>query len=130
MHHAQYLRRRQAGEYLKGKYGFGSEKTLAKLACLGGGPDFRKAARLWFFTSPRNSTNGRSPRSRPAAFDLRRGVRLRMGAPHAARVAHPRNAEGDPQKFAMLRGSQVSDIANSLTNKTALRSIPACSGSA
>jgi hypothetical protein len=43
MHPAQYLRRRQAGEYLKGKYGFGSEKTLAKLACLGGGPDFVKA---------------------------------------------------------------------------------------
>lgn len=42
MHPAQYLRRRQAGEYLKSKYGFGSEKTLAKLACLGGGPEFRK----------------------------------------------------------------------------------------
>jgi hypothetical protein len=44
MHTAQYLRRKQAGEYLKAKYGFGSEKTLAKLACLGGGPEFRKAA--------------------------------------------------------------------------------------
>ena len=41
---AQFLRRRAAGEYLKQKYGFGSEKTLAKLACLGGGPEFRKAA--------------------------------------------------------------------------------------
>jgi hypothetical protein len=28
MHTAQYLRRKQAGEYLKAKYGFGSEKTL------------------------------------------------------------------------------------------------------
>jgi hypothetical protein len=44
MHPAQYLRRRAAGEYLKSRYGFGSEKTLAKLACLGGGPIFRKAA--------------------------------------------------------------------------------------
>ena len=43
MHPAQYLRRRQAGEYLKDKFGFGSEKTLAKLACIGGGPEFRKA---------------------------------------------------------------------------------------
>jgi hypothetical protein len=43
MHPVQYLRRRAAGEYLKAKYGFGSEKTLAKLACLGGGPEFRKA---------------------------------------------------------------------------------------
>ena len=40
---AQYLRRKQAGEYLKSKFGFGSEKTLAKLACVGGGPEFRKA---------------------------------------------------------------------------------------
>jgi hypothetical protein len=38
MHPAQYLRRKQAGEYLKSKYGFGSARTLAKLACLGGGP--------------------------------------------------------------------------------------------
>ena len=44
MQPTQFLRRRAAGEYLKQKYGFGSEKTLAKLACLGGGPEFRKAA--------------------------------------------------------------------------------------
>jgi hypothetical protein len=39
----QFLRRKAAGEYLKTKYGFGSEKTLAKLASVGGGPTFRKA---------------------------------------------------------------------------------------
>ena len=39
MHPAQYLRRKEAGEYLKSKFGFGSAKTLAKLACLGGGPE-------------------------------------------------------------------------------------------
>lgn len=39
----QYLRRKAAGEYLKSKYGFGSEKTLAKLATIGGGPLFYKA---------------------------------------------------------------------------------------
>ena len=39
----QYLRRKFAGEYLQNKFGFGSEKTLAKLACVGGGPAFRKA---------------------------------------------------------------------------------------
>jgi hypothetical protein len=43
MHTAQYLRRKAAGEYLKTKFGFGSEKTLAKLATLGGGPAFHKA---------------------------------------------------------------------------------------
>lgn len=44
MHPAQYLRRKSAGEYLKANYGFGSEKTLAKLAVVGGGPIFHKAA--------------------------------------------------------------------------------------
>jgi hypothetical protein len=43
MHPVQYLRRKAAGEYLKTKFGFGSEKTLAKLACIGGGPEFCKA---------------------------------------------------------------------------------------
>jgi len=43
MHSAQFLRRKAAGQYLKSKYGFGSEKTLAKLATIGGGPVFHKA---------------------------------------------------------------------------------------
>ena len=44
MHSAKFFRRKAAGEYLKSKYGFGSERTLAKLACIGGGPIFQKAA--------------------------------------------------------------------------------------
>jgi hypothetical protein len=43
MQTAQYIRRKAAGEFLKAKFGFGSEKTLAKLACVGGGPPFHKA---------------------------------------------------------------------------------------
>lgn len=43
MQSLQFLRRKAAGEYLKSRYGFGSERTLAKLACIGGGPEFRKA---------------------------------------------------------------------------------------
>lgn len=39
----QFMRRKTAGEYLKSQYGFGSEKTLAKLASVGGGPIFHKA---------------------------------------------------------------------------------------
>jgi hypothetical protein len=53
MHPAQYLRRKQAGEYLKSKYGFGSEKTLAKLACIGGGPEFRKAGPAAIYEPPK-----------------------------------------------------------------------------
>lgn len=43
MHPAQYLRRKEAAEYLKARYGFGSVSTLAKLAVFGGGPEFHKA---------------------------------------------------------------------------------------
>jgi hypothetical protein len=42
MHPARYWRRKKAGEYLKSTYGFGSERSLAKLACVGGGPPFCK----------------------------------------------------------------------------------------
>ena len=38
-----FMRRQHAGRYLKEKYGFGSEKTLAKLASIGGGPEFHKS---------------------------------------------------------------------------------------
>lgn len=38
-----FLRRRDAAKYLKEKFGFCSEAMLAKLACVGGGPEFRKA---------------------------------------------------------------------------------------
>lgn len=39
---AVLLRRPEAADYLREKYGFGSAKTLAKLACVGGGPAFHK----------------------------------------------------------------------------------------
>lgn len=41
-----FLRRAEAGAYLKAKYGFGSGKTLAKLATEGGGPEFFKAGNI------------------------------------------------------------------------------------
>jgi hypothetical protein len=44
-----FLRRKDAGEYLKEKFGFGSEKSLAKLACVGGGPPFHKAGRTTLY---------------------------------------------------------------------------------
>ena len=42
MYSQKFFRRKDAGAYLKGTFGFCSEKTLAKLACMGGGPDYRK----------------------------------------------------------------------------------------
>jgi hypothetical protein len=46
------LRRRDAAEYLHTKYGFTTERTLAKLAVTGGGPAFRKAGRLPVYAIP------------------------------------------------------------------------------
>jgi hypothetical protein len=46
MHPAQYLRRKQAAEYLRSKFGYGAERTLAKLASVGGGPIYRKIGRI------------------------------------------------------------------------------------
>lgn len=39
MENKKYLRRKEAAQYLKLKYGVGSAKTLASLASEGGGPD-------------------------------------------------------------------------------------------
>lgn len=41
----EYLRRDAAADYLKKRYGAGTSATLAKLACIGGGPPFRKFGR-------------------------------------------------------------------------------------
>jgi hypothetical protein len=37
-----YLRRAEAARYLQERYGAYTAETLAKLACVGGGPRFRK----------------------------------------------------------------------------------------
>jgi hypothetical protein len=43
----QLLRRRQAGEYLQRRYGFGAPATLSKIACVSSdGPAFRKCGRI------------------------------------------------------------------------------------
>jgi hypothetical protein len=41
-----FMRRKEAAQYLKEKYGVGSPATLAKLATVGGGPIFRKNGRI------------------------------------------------------------------------------------
>ena len=45
--------RKGAADYLKKRWGFDySPKTLAKLACIGGGPDFDKFGRIPLYTEP------------------------------------------------------------------------------
>ena len=45
-----YLRRQDAADYLKTKYGHGSPATLAKLASVGGGPSYQKYGRYPVYT--------------------------------------------------------------------------------
>jgi len=40
MQHHDYIRRPEAAAYLRERYGFGSWRSLAKLACVGGGPRY------------------------------------------------------------------------------------------
>ena len=46
----KFLRRAQAGAYLKDTYGVGSPRTLAKLAVTGGGPTMQYIGRLPVYT--------------------------------------------------------------------------------
>lgn len=43
MTEVKFIRRKEAGEYLRKTYGFCSARALGKLAVVGGGPEFRKA---------------------------------------------------------------------------------------
>lgn len=43
---SDYMRRKQAAEYLQAQYGAFTAQTLAKLACVGGGPVFQKMGRM------------------------------------------------------------------------------------
>jgi len=75
------MRRKQAAEYLKSKYGWGSVATLAKLAVTGGGPEMVYAAHMPLYTeqaldawaqsklsSPvRNTSDARAVRAAPAS---------------------------------------------------------------
>jgi hypothetical protein len=45
-----FLRERAASEYLTSRYGHGAARTLAKLRCIGGGPEFHKAGRVVLYT--------------------------------------------------------------------------------
>lgn len=46
----EYLRRDKAAAYLQQRYGAYTVETLAKLACVGGGPRFRRMGRFPVYT--------------------------------------------------------------------------------
>ena len=68
MESREYLRRAEAARYLQERYGAYTVQTLAKLACVGGGPVYRKM--------------GAYPVYRPA--DLDAWAEARMSAPVAS----------------------------------------------
>jgi hypothetical protein len=143
MHHAQFLCRKAAGGYLKDKYGFGSERTLAKLACLGGGPEFRKAgstvlyepAKLdeWAISKvgqPQRSTsdtvidtlqasfNGDDSNSNAQVVKFLRSFRPITELAHKPTVlipAHPIKNAGDDQLVPYGGGGILNEIDGNLT---------------
>ena len=47
LHPQRLLRRTEAAEYVRERWGYPlAPRTLAKLACIGGGPTFRRASRF------------------------------------------------------------------------------------
>jgi hypothetical protein len=46
----EFLRRRQAADYLLTQYGFGAASTLAKGVVTGDSPEYRKAGRMVVYT--------------------------------------------------------------------------------
>jgi hypothetical protein len=66
MSHTTYLRRSAAAEYLREQRGIPcSAKTLAKLACIGGGPVYRLFGRIPLYTCPDLDTYADSRLGKP-----------------------------------------------------------------
>ncbi len=52
MNNPKFLRRKEAAEYLRSRYGFCSANALAKLATVGGGPPYHKAGPMIVLYAP------------------------------------------------------------------------------
>jgi len=61
----EYLRRKEAAAYLQERYGAYTTETLAKLACVGGGPSFRKMGAFPLYTRAQLDDWAQSRMSRP-----------------------------------------------------------------
>jgi len=65
MQPSQFLRRRDAAQYLRAKFGFGSTATLAKLAVYGAGPLMIYAGRIPLYSEESLDSWARSKLSAP-----------------------------------------------------------------
>ena len=63
----EFLRRDRAAEYLQEQYGAYTTETLAKLACVGGGPKFRRMGRFPYYTQADLDDWARSRMSPPVS---------------------------------------------------------------
>ena len=70
----QLLRRRQAGEYLQRRYGFGAPATLSKIACVSSdGPPFRRCGRIVLYSPADLDTWALRKLSKPMRSTSERG---------------------------------------------------------
>jgi hypothetical protein len=70
-----YLRPKEAAEFLKSEFGHGSERSLAKMRSIGGGPPFHKiGVRLVVYTQSEIATWARAKISRAMASTSDREV--------------------------------------------------------
>jgi len=95
-----FLSRKEAGAFLKERFGFGSKKSLDKLAINGGGPEFQKAGRLALYT--------------PEA--LPRWALSRIGPPQLSTAQNPPTpapvrARGRPRKSIPKAAIEAGEVA-------------------
>lgn len=83
-----YLRRKDAGAYLRGKYGFCSANFLAKLAVSGGGPVMTYAGSMPLYKpSDLDAWAMSKMTSPPVRSTTERDAQLRNGAHRAEKAA-------------------------------------------
>jgi hypothetical protein len=113
-----FMRRRAAGIYLTDKYGHGSEKTLAKLACLGGGPEFHKAGgRVVLYTKEALDAWALAQISGPLKSTSEAAAAWGVEDQNAESPAWRRDATGEAPITSMLGGSRYRDTALSVADQ-------------
>jgi hypothetical protein len=95
----EFLVRKDAAQYLKEKYGFGSKRSLDKLATVGGGPEYRKAGCLTLYT--------------PEALD--RFALSRIGPPQTSTAQNkptraPIRPRGRPRKYPAAAAPRLGSL--------------------
>ena len=106
-----YLRRRTAAEYLRENRGIPtSEKTLAKLACIGGGPVYRLFGRIPLYTSPDLDAYADAKLGKVGPLDLRvpEAMIMRSSGAKTPRFFHARMQVADGRgEWVLLKSARL-----------------------